>query len=290
MKTKIFIVLAFLSLSIAAQEFSGKAIYKTSRKSNMSFGDNQNGMTDEMKEQLKQRMAKMHQKTYILNFNKSESTYKQDVGLAAPKKPQAGGVMVFSFGGRGETGVLYKDIKGNRISEKTDIQGKAFLVKDELVKYEWKMTGETKNIGNYTCYKATYEKEIKRMNMSVMSFGRGDKKTKDKDDDIKEEEKMEKLIVTAWYTPDIPVNNGPENYWGLPGLILEINDGTQTIVCTEIVLNPSKKIEIEEPKGGKVVDRKKFGEIQKKKTKEMMEKFKGRDGLNINGLQIKTGG
>tara|TARA_R110002073_G_scaffold336506_1_gene534365 strand:- start:11533 stop:12348 length:816 start_codon:yes stop_codon:yes gene_type:complete len=271
-------------MSITAQEFSGKAIYKTSRKSNMTFGDNQNGMTDEMKEQLKQRMSKMNQKTYILNFNKSESTYKQDVGLAAPKKPQAtGGVMVFSFGGRGSSGILYKNIKENRVADKTEIQGKVFLVKDKLVKYEWKMTGETKNIGNYTCYKAVYEKEVKRTNLT-MSVGLGEK------DDSKEEEKTEKMVVTAWYTPDVPISNGPGNYGGLPGLILEINDGEQTIVCTEIILNPSKKIEIEEPEKGKVVDRKKFGEIQKKKAKEMMDKMRGRDGININGLQIKTGG
>jgi GLPGLI family protein len=32
------------------------------------------------------------------------------------------------------------------------------------------------------------------------------------------------VTITAWYTPEIPVNQGPENYWGLPGLILEIND------------------------------------------------------------------
>jgi GLPGLI family protein len=32
------------------------------------------------------------------------------------------------------------------------------------------------------------------------------------------------VTITAWYT-EIQVNQGPENYWGLPGLILEINDG-----------------------------------------------------------------
>ena len=286
MKTKIFAILCFLSFSMTAQEFSGKATYKTSRKTNMSFGENSK-MSDEQKEQIKQRMAKMNQKTYILNFNKSESTYKQDVGLDAPKKPQAGGaVMVFSIGGRGDSGVLYKNTKENRVADKTEIQGKVFLVKDELIKYDWKMTGETKNIGSYTCYKATFEREVTKKNVSVMSFGRGESNDKE---DAKEEEVTEKVVTTAWYTPDIPINNGPDNYWGLPGLILEINDGDQTIVCTEIVLNPEKKIEITEPKGGKVVSREKFGEIQRQKTKEMMDRMKSRDGINLNGIQIKSG-
>lgn len=256
----------------------------------MNFGNN-NGtstMSDEQIEQIKKRMAKMNQKTYILNFNKSESTYKQDVGLDAPKKPQASGVMVFSIGGRGSSGVLYKNTKENRVADKTEIQGKVFLVKDELMKYDWKMTGETKNIGSYTCYKATFEREVTKKNVSVMSFGRGG--NNDKEDAKEEEEVTETVVTTAWYTPDIPISNGPENYGGLPGLILEINDGTQTIVCTEIVLNPEKKIEISEPKGGKVVNRKKFAEIQRQKTKEMMDRMKSRDGINLNGIQFKSGG
>jgi GLPGLI family protein len=42
------------------------------------------------------------------------------------------------------------------------------------------------------------------------------------------------VTITAWYTPEIPVNQGPEN-WGLPGLILEINDGKTVMFenCTK---------------------------------------------------------
>jgi GLPGLI family protein len=49
------------------------------------------------------------------------------------------------------------------------------------------------------------------------------------------------VTITAWYTPEIPVNQGPENYWGLPGLILEINDSKTVILCSKIVLNLKKK-------------------------------------------------
>ena len=74
-------------------------------------------------------------------------------------------------------------------------------------------------------------------------------------------------------------------------MILEVNDGKKIIVCTEIILNPEEKITIQEPEKGKVVSQKKFNKIRKEKTDEMMEKMKGRNGLDLgNGVNIKFGG
>ena len=53
------------------------------------------------------------------------------------------------------------------------------------------------------------------------------------------------ITITAWYSPEIPVSQGPENYWGLPGLILEVNDGKTTILCSKVVLNLKDKVEKE---------------------------------------------
>ena len=94
----------------------------------------------------------------------------------------------------------------------------------------------------------------------------------EEDNDEEEEErepKMETRTTTAWYTPQIPVNNGPDDYQGLPGLILEVHDGKLTIVCSKIVLNPKEKIDISEPEKGKVVTQEKYEEIMEKKAKEM---------------------
>ena len=98
-------------------------------------------------------------------------------------------------------------------------------------------------------------------------------------------------ITTAWYTPQIPVSNGPEEFGGLPGLILEINDGKLTIVCSEIVLNPLDKIEIKEPTKGKEISQKDFDKLQKEKSKEMMERFRSKRGDGKgNTFEIKIGG
>jgi GLPGLI family protein len=280
-KTKLSILILLISFTVNAQSFTGKATYKTSRKSSISFGDDKKStMSDDMKKQLQARLQKMNQKTFILNFDQKASIYKEDIKLDAPK-PQAGGanVVMMSFGGSGNGSVYFKNINEKRFSNQTEIMGKRFLVKDKLPVYEWELSSETKNIGNYTCYKATFTKEVENTNMT---FENGESK---------EVKKKEKITTTAWYTTQIPVSNGPGNYQGLPGLILEINDGKKTIVCTEIILNPSNKIEIEEPKKGKVVSKKKFDKIQKQKSKEMMEKFKSRKGVELgNGINIKMGG
>lgn len=277
MKTKIFILFLFMAVSISAQNFTGKATYKTHRKSSIKLDSTQVAQNPDLQKQLEAQMRKMFQKTYTLEFTKSESIYKEEQELDAPSKPQAnGGVMVMSVGGGGGTDIMYKNIKENRMANKVDLMGKIFLVKDELVEYEWQLTNEKKNIGQYTCYKAVFEREEENISMSMVNG------------EAKEKTEMVKRTITAWYTPDVPINNGPQNYWGLPGLILEINDGRLTIVCTEIVLNPSEKIEIKEPTKGKVVNREKYGEISREKTKEMMDRFQSRDGRG--GMQIRIGG
>ena len=84
------------------------------------------------------------------------------------------------------------------------------------------------------------------------------------------------VAVTAWYTPQIPVSSGPGAYFGLPGLILEINEGRTTMLCTEIVLNPSEVLEIKRPSKGKEVNRVDYNKIVKEKTAELKEQFKSR--------------
>ena len=86
------------------------------------------------------------------------------------------------------------------------------------------------------------------------------------------------VVVTAWYTPEIPVNQGPEGYWGLPGLILEVNDGKTVILCSKIVLNPKEKVEIKAVSKGKVVSQKEFDEIMIKKMEEFRDMNQSRGG------------
>ena len=79
----------------------------------------------------------------------------------------------------------------------------------------------------------------------------------------------EEITITVWYAPEVPVSNGPALFWGLPGLIMEVHDGNQVIVCTKLILNVDDKIEI--PNNGKVVSEKEYNEIMDEKMKEMQK-------------------
>jgi GLPGLI family protein len=276
MRIKKFIMALFITGSVFAQDFSGRATYKTHRKSSFELDSTTIAANPGIQEQMEAQMRKMFQKTFTLDFTKSESMYKEEQELDAPKGQSAnGGVMVMMIDGNGSSDILYKNISENRMANKTELMGKVFLIKDNLEAYDWKLTGEAKNIGNYTCYKAVYEKEEEDIQIDMI------------DGEVKEEKVTKKRTLVVWYTTDVPVSNGPNNYGGLPGLILEVNDGDLTIVCSELVLNPKEAKEIKEPVKGKIVTRKKFAEISLEKTKEMMNRYRSRDG---KGIEIKIGG
>jgi len=164
--------------------------------------------------------------------------------------------------------------------------GKEFLVQDSLPQLQWKMESETKQIGGYTCYKAT---TLKPVNMSDFRNFRPKDENKENKDEKKETEKKtnfmddfelpKEILITAWYAPEIPINQGPENYWGLPGLILEVSDGKTVILCSKVVMNAKEKAEIKAPKNGKVVSQKEYDEIVIKKMEELREMGNGPGGF-----------
>lgn len=65
-----------------------------------------------------ERMKSMLEKTFILDFNKTESMYKEDEALEAPSGGRGG----FNMGGM-SAGTVYKNVKDNQL-----LQDQEFLV------------------------------------------------------------------------------------------------------------------------------------------------------------------
>ena len=132
--------------------------------------------------EMKKLMTKTPSDIYTLQFNEQQTYYK----LAKENTDNK-----YMFG-------VLKPIENNFVSQnlsesKTNMLRTVFendyQLLDSLKQYEWKITGEVRDIIGFECKKA-----ITKICDSV--------------------------IVVAFYTDQIPVKAGPENFNGLPGMIL----------------------------------------------------------------------
>ena len=92
--------------------------------------------------------------------------------------------------------------------------GKTYIVRDSLNTPKWRVMNEIRDILGHMCMKAVSEDSIK-----------GQK-------------------ITAWFASDIPVPTGPEEQFGLPGLILayDINDGMLIVEAEKITFGEPEEI------------------------------------------------
>lgn len=266
------IVLPFLLLGTLlsnAQDFQGKAEYMSKyifKKDNIK--SDKVDENPDLTAALKEALNKSSKKTFSLTFNKYEAVYEEVEQLQQPQAPSNGMSISIKFSGAGKK---YINIKDKTTLAEDEIFGKEFLISEPLEKANWKLVNESKKIGDYNCFKA--ELIIPVTENEKEAYQEFLKKEKVKPALFKMDEPKDKVIV-AWYTPEIPVSFGPNNYWGLPGLILEVNEENNIILCSKIVLNSKDKSEIKKPKNGEKVSQKRFDEIQKKK----MDSMKDEDG------------
>jgi GLPGLI family protein len=290
MKLISLVAIFLFSLGSFAQNISGKAYYQSKTTVDMGdFGGRQ--MSEDQKRQIADRMKSMLEKTYILTFSGNESIYKEEEKLETGAGSRGFGMMMSSF----SAGKQYKNLNANQILEEREFFGKQFLVNDTITNLQWTVGKESKQIGQYLAIKATAMKQVDPNDFSMARRRRDrdrdneEKKegeetldsvkvdsTKTNSDPFEEIEVPKEVLVTAWFTPQIPVKNGPGEYAGLPGLILEMNVDRTTILCSKIVLNPKEADKIEAPDTGKEVSREEYNIIVKEKMDEMRENFRGR--------------
>ncbi|MCW8980355.1 MAG: GLPGLI family protein [Altibacter sp.] len=284
MKFLALLALGCCSLTTFAQNISGQAYYESKTTIDMdNFGGRE--MSEDIKKQIAERMRSMLEKTYILTFSNNESIYKEEEKLEAGAGNAGFGMMMSSF----SAGPQYKNIEKNILLEEREFFGKQFLITDSLTTLDWNIEKESKQIGQYIAFKATAVKKIDPNDVSMArprnrDRGATEKKegaetqdtTKTENEDPWEQIEIPKeVIITAWFTPQIPVGNGPAEYAGLPGLILELNVYRTTLLCSKIVMNPKAAETIQPLTKGKEVTRAEFNQIVKEKTDEMRENFRG---------------
>jgi len=87
---------------------------------------------------------------------------------------------------------VYKDYKEEKITVRDNISMHGFYYDDELKPQDWAILGDTMTVLDYPCQKA------------ICSWRGRD--------------------WEAWFAPDIPINEGPFKFYGLPGLIMKLED------------------------------------------------------------------
>lgn len=137
---------------------------------------------------------------------------------------------------------FFFDAKNGQITEQKKILSDNILIKTKYEDYNWKLTKQSKLIGDYLCYKAS---------RNYKHYGKGNKE-------------LEASII-VWYCPTLPYNYGPFESSGLPGLVLMYE--TKGFIYTASEVNLSKKIiDIDIPTKGKFINSKKYDSIIKEKV------------------------
>ena len=258
-----FLSIPFIFGSIPESEtndFQGQAVYIS--KSRLELGRWGARMSEAQKKDIAIRLKNRLEKEFTLTFDKEASLFVEEEQLDAISGATD------SWGKNFSAGENYKNVKINSQIQQQEFYGKKFLIKDVLQPINWTLGSATKKIGNYTCYKATTFIPTDDLLWYSFSWSRMRKPEDATESDEVTETQVEVTQVEAWYTPQIPVRHGPSDYWGLPGLILEVSAGDTTMLCTKIVLNPNEKTEIKAPRKGDVLAKAEYQDLIQNKMLE----------------------
>ena len=176
----------FMTQSVKAQQFisAGKLTFER-KVAQISLMENlyENGGEDNI---WITEMKKVYPKTvtdyYTLEFNNNSSLFKVD-------KENADNKYMLTGLKPSDQNYVYQDFNQGLTIMTKGIFENEYIVKDSIRQFQWKITGEVRDIAGFECKKA-----LAKINDSV--------------------------IVVAFYTDQILVKGGPENFNGLPGMIL----------------------------------------------------------------------
>ena len=171
----------------------------------------------------KKILGALEMSNYILNIENEKSLFQKEDLLAVDEDALFSDIAnIFA-----KVNLLtYTDKKKNEQIVKKEVLGKNYILYNQPVDFNWKLTGMTKMIKNIPCQKA----EGSYYN---------------------EEGKLVK--VDAWYSTTIPLQFGPDIFQGLPGLILEVVFDEQKIYLEKLNFNPKRNFVIHKPVEGEEV-------------------------------------
>ena len=164
-----------------------------------------------------------------LYYNATQTKYEDSEESA--EKDDAG------YSWRRSVYTITRDFGKNTMKDAIDLLDKTYIIEDSLRTPKWKILTEMKEIAGHICMNAFWNDTL----------------TKQK--------------VVAWYALDIKNSGGPERFFGLSGLILEVDINNGAIVITADKIDEKKlTTELDFPKKirGKKIKEKEYETILRK--------------------------
>lgn len=111
---------------------------------------------------------------------------------------------------RKEEFLCSRNFANNRMTDVMEILGKVYVVEDSLKTPNWRIQNDLKDVAGHICMKASVEDTVKKQK------------------------------IVAWFAQDITHPGGPERYFGLPGMILELDINNGAVVIAAERIEPKK--------------------------------------------------
>ncbi len=226
MKYILLVAVCLSFKSIEAQVFIDKGMieYEVKVNNHKALGE---GTWAEM---FRDKIPKLSTSYYQLTFNVDKSIYLFNRKDEKTKSP---------WGNEGEDNIWYNDYANEKFVQQKSVFGDTYVLTDSLIKIDWKVTNETREIAGFNCRKAVGKL-------------------------------FDSVYVFAFYTDEIIVSGGPMGLHGLPGMILGITIPRMfsSWVATKLEINGVNYSNINPPSKGKKKKAKELQETAVKVTKE----------------------
>lgn len=232
------------AINLQAQKQSYNALYKIKFEKSDKLNSNGDKISVEATKNIENALEKAENLiSFNLIFDKKSSLFTKEVIMNTDVNHLTS-VVANTI----NPDTYYTNIVDNQRLKVTKIYDKTFIVNVNKI-YAWKITKETKNILGYTCYKATLTEENINTNKNY--------------------------IVEAWFSKEIPYYFGPNEYSGLPGLILELKlNDKQTLYCTNLNLEIKENKLLKKPVEGHYINSKKeFATIANKLVNDIKKQY-----------------
>lgn len=238
--------------TISAQNKDGKIIYQVVSSPYFKKAEEEIQRTESQKMADKifnLSVNKIKKLRWKLTFSDNKAIFKDVPIMGITQREEALIMMAKAFVYTHTS--YYTDIEKHKLIIERNFNYENYLISKSINISTWKLTSNTKKIGDYLCYEAHREIELMRRGKPMFRKQQ------------------------VWYTPQIPLPFGPKEFVGFPGLVLEVTSGATTFVASKIELS-NKKTVIKIPTKGKKITEQEFKKMMKENTSIIKPKRRNR--------------